>query len=116
MEESGIESPDCACPDTLSLSRSSSFSLLSSLFALLLQFIHSNTSPSKCLNSPPETAPKDQSNYKFLKEAGYDNMPHFMDTYGLRLGNHDDVEEAKVIRQGLKDAAQADWEAKQKQK
>jgi len=35
------------------------------------------------------------------KDAGFDNFPAFLLSYGLRIYNHDDVEEGKAILRGM---------------
>jgi hypothetical protein len=35
------------------------------------------------------------------KHAGFDNFPAFLLSYGLRIYNHDDVEEGKAILRGM---------------
>lgn len=61
-------------------------------------------------NSSTDIAPKDQSQRQFLKECGYDGMQHFMLSYGLKMWNDDDLEEAKAILEGLRETWQAEWE------
>lgn len=68
------------------------------------------------MSSQPSSdiAPKDKSQNRFLKDAGYDNMLHFMSSFGLKMGNGDDLEEAKAIRKCLRQVLQMDWEANRK--
>ncbi|KAL4956764.1 hypothetical protein BDW69DRAFT_181328 [Aspergillus filifer] len=40
---------------------------------------------------------KDKSQYQILKEGGYDNLPNFMNSHGMSIGNDGDVQEAKQI-------------------
>ncbi|KAF1942207.1 hypothetical protein EJ02DRAFT_346154 [Clathrospora elynae] len=35
------------------------------------------------------------------KDAGFDNFKAFLESYGLRLHNDDDVEEGKAIMRGM---------------
>jgi len=35
------------------------------------------------------------------KDAGFRNFPEFLLSYGLRIWNHDDVEEGKAILRGM---------------
>jgi hypothetical protein len=48
---------------------------------------------------------KDKSQIKntnaAAKDAGHDNFPKFLLSYGLRIYNHDDVEEGKAILRGM---------------
>ena len=46
-------------------------------------------------NSSSAAAPKSQ--YRVLKDAGYDNMNHFMQSYGLKSHDDDDLREGKAI-------------------
>ena len=43
------------------------------------------------------------SDYAFLKNAGYKHFNDFMQSYGLRVYEPDDIEEAKAILRGLKE-------------
>ncbi|KAF9076529.1 hypothetical protein BDP27DRAFT_1313494 [Rhodocollybia butyracea] len=54
--------------------------------------------------------PKDMSQDAFVKYQGFRNFPEFMLSYGLKIYNLDDVEEAKSILAGLRQAAQEQWE------
>lgn len=61
------------------------------------------------MSLPPE--PKDKSNYQLLKEGGYDNMHHFMLSYGLKpYGNQEECDETRSILEGLRECEQKDWE------
>jgi len=53
-------------------------------------------------NTKPETQPKDKSDNQILKEGGYSGMKNMMDSYGLKLSNDDDVQEAKAIIEGFR--------------
>jgi hypothetical protein len=35
------------------------------------------------------------------KDAGFDNFPTFLLSYGLRIWNHEDVQEGKAILRGM---------------
>lgn len=35
------------------------------------------------------------------KDAGFDNFPTFLLSFGLRIHNHEDVEEGKAILRGM---------------
>jgi hypothetical protein len=55
--------------------------------------------------------PKDKSQYRWFRDGGYTGMPHFMATYGLKLSNDDDLEEAKAIIARMREEDQKQWEA-----
>ncbi|KAL4964485.1 uncharacterized protein BDV14DRAFT_200767 [Aspergillus stella-maris] len=40
---------------------------------------------------------EDKSQRQILREGGYDNVPSFMNSYGMTIHNDDDVQEAKEI-------------------
>ncbi|KAL4790053.1 hypothetical protein BDV19DRAFT_394452 [Aspergillus venezuelensis] len=40
---------------------------------------------------------ENKSQYQILKEGGYDNLPIFMNSYGMSIHNDEDVQEAKEI-------------------
>lgn len=59
--------------------------------------------------------PNKMSQNKFLKEAGYRNFQHFMQSYGLKnIVDDDELEEAKAILSGLRQLAQLQWEMEDK--
>lgn len=62
-----------------------------------------------------EVAPQDKSDNQFLKDGGYRHMNDFMQSYGLKMHDHGDVQEAKSILEGLRQADQADYEARQQE-
>lgn len=37
-----------------------------------------------------------------IKDAGFNNMNQMMQSYGLKMHNHEDVEEAKAILDGFR--------------
>lgn len=45
----------------------------------------------------------DRTNYRIIRDGGWDNIHHFMLSYGLQPYNTDDYEKAKVIIQGFRD-------------
>lgn len=45
----------------------------------------------------------DRTNYRIIRDGGWDNLHHFMLSYGLRPYNADDYETAKVIIQGFRE-------------
>ncbi|KAL5342367.1 hypothetical protein BJX70DRAFT_318806 [Aspergillus crustosus] len=45
----------------------------------------------------PFYPPEEKSHYQILKEGGYDNVLHFMNSHLLEMFNDDDVQEAKAI-------------------
>jgi hypothetical protein len=73
-------------------------------------------SSSNKANTTDTTQPKDYSNYRMIKEAGFDNMLTFMASYGLKIHDDEQLAEGKAILEGLRQCAQHDWEAKQRRK
>jgi hypothetical protein len=63
-----------------------------------------------------EVAPKDKSDYRILKDGGFSNMNQFMQSYGLKMHNDDDIQEAKGIIEGFRQVDQANYEARQQEK
>ncbi|KAH8590568.1 hypothetical protein B0O99DRAFT_634161 [Bisporella sp. PMI_857] len=61
-----------------------------------------------------EVQPKDVSKTQWLKNSGFRNMHEFMASYGLKMGNDDDYEEAQSIYNALRNHEQYDWEARRK--
>lgn len=45
----------------------------------------------------------DRTNYRIIRDGGWDNIHHFMLSYGLKPYNPDDYETAKVIIQGFRE-------------
>ncbi|KAG8168703.1 hypothetical protein KVR01_001452 [Diaporthe batatas] len=45
----------------------------------------------------------DRTNYRIIRDGGWDNIHHFMLSYGLKPYDPDDYETAKVIIQGFRD-------------
>jgi hypothetical protein len=52
--------------------------------------------------SNTNTQPDQKSDKQILKEGGYTGMNHFMQSYGLKIWNDDDVQEAKEIIKGFR--------------
>jgi hypothetical protein len=52
--------------------------------------------------SKPSNSSDSKSQYRTIKDAGFDNMNQFMNSYGLKMYNHEDVQEAKAILEGYK--------------
>jgi hypothetical protein len=73
-----------------------------------------SSSNSKQVRDDPNLEPNQKSNNQMVREAGYDNFKDFAESYGLKMFNHEDVEEAKAILDGFRKIDQQDWEAKQK--
>ena len=46
----------------------------------------------------------DTSDYRWLRDNGYDNFNRFMQSYQLKVWDHDDVREAQAILRGLRAA------------
>ncbi|KUJ11626.1 uncharacterized protein LY89DRAFT_688818 [Mollisia scopiformis] len=59
------------------------------------------------------TQPDDKSYNSFYKEGGWGNMKNFAESHGLRLDKHEDIEEAKAIRDGYREQDQRAWEEAQ---
>jgi len=55
--------------------------------------------------------PKDKSDSKWLRDAGYSGMPQFMASYGFKMP--DDFDDAKKLLAQFRDEQQKEWEAKQ---
>jgi hypothetical protein len=51
-------------------------------------------------SNPPSSDRK--SDYRMVKDAGFDNMNRMMQSYGLKMSNHEDVLEAKAILDGFR--------------
>lgn len=45
----------------------------------------------------------DRTNYRIIRDGGWDNIHHFMLSYGLKPYDPEDYETAKVIIQGFRD-------------
>lgn len=45
----------------------------------------------------------DRTNYRIIRDGGWDNIHHFMLSYGLKPYNAEDYETAKVIIQGFRE-------------
>ncbi|CAN8106178.1 unnamed protein product [Discula destructiva] len=45
----------------------------------------------------------DRSNYRIIRDGGWDSIHHFMLSYGLKPYNTNDYETAKVIIQGFRE-------------
>ncbi|KAL2008461.1 hypothetical protein VTN00DRAFT_6655 [Thermoascus crustaceus] len=43
-----------------------------------------------------------KSDSRVVKDAGFDNMPHFMASHGLKMSSGDDYAEAKAIIDGYR--------------
>jgi hypothetical protein len=37
-----------------------------------------------------------------IKDAGFNNMNHMMQSYGLKMSNHEDIQEARAILDGFR--------------
>lgn len=53
--------------------------------------------------------PKDKSDSKWLRDAGYSGMPQFMISYGLKFP--DEIDEAKRLIDEFRGEQQQEWEA-----
>lgn len=67
--------------------------------------------PSNSSNTSETYVPK--TDYAYT--APYGGMKGFMDSYGLKMYNHDDVQEAKSIIQGFREQDKYEWEQNQKE-
>jgi len=66
-------------------------------------------------NTTAEVPPSEKSDYQILKEGGYSGMKGMMDSYGLKLYNDDDVQEAKEILKGFRAIDQQAYDARQEE-
>lgn len=55
------------------------------------------------LDRTAEEIEDDRTNYRILRDGGWDNIHHFMLSYGLKPYDPDDYETAKVIIQGFRE-------------
>ena len=74
----------------------------------------SNSASSKPVQSSTSLQPKDRSISQGVKNAGFTNFTHMMNSYGLKRHDEDDVQEAKAILAAFNKADQEDWEASQR--
>ncbi|KAF7534674.1 hypothetical protein G7054_g6000 [Neopestalotiopsis clavispora] len=66
---------------------------------------NSNTSNNQQGNAQPSgQSAKTPSDYRVVRDAGFDNNRDFMLSYGLRTYEPDDVAQSKEILQGFRDA------------
>lgn len=52
--------------------------------------------------TPSRLPPYEQSDYRIIREGGWDDMKHFMDSFDLRKSSLEDHEEAKSILDGFR--------------
>ncbi|KAF2490937.1 hypothetical protein BU16DRAFT_565866 [Lophium mytilinum] len=74
----------------------------------------STNSASKANNSSKSantTSGGAKSNHQLIKDGGWDNQKHFMESYGLRLDNPADCETAKEIQKGFREIDKAEKKA-----
>jgi hypothetical protein len=76
----------------------------------------SNNQQSSSSSSKPQVQPKDYSDYKVVKDAGYDSKYHMMQSYGLKIYDSGDLDEAQQIIDGFRRIDQAQYEANKQQK
>ncbi|ROV96460.1 hypothetical protein VSDG_05495 [Cytospora chrysosperma] len=55
------------------------------------------------LDKASESLEDDRTNYRIIRDGGWDNLHHFMLSYGLKPYDPDDYETAKVIIQGFRE-------------
>jgi hypothetical protein len=60
--------------------------------------------------------PQDKSNNTIIKESGFSNMNHLMQSYGLKIQEPDHVYEAKQIIEGFRQIGQQQYDAQQQGK
>lgn len=53
-------------------------------------------------NSSGGSSQSYKSDYRVVKDAGFDNMPHFMASHGLKMSGGSDYAEAKAIIDGYR--------------
>jgi hypothetical protein len=63
----------------------------------------------------PDIPPNEKSNYRIVKEGGWDNMEHMMLSYGLKLYNDDDIQEAKQIIEKFREYDQQVYDARKQE-
>lgn len=61
-----------------------------------------NNNASFSSSNPGSSASQSKSDNRLLKDCGYRNMKHFMDSYGLKISDDDDLAEAKEILKGFR--------------
>jgi len=74
----------------------------------------SGSATSKPVELPISLQPKDRSISQMVKGAGFKDLTHMMNSYGLKRHDEADVQEAKAILEAFKQADQEDWEASQR--
>jgi len=52
---------------------------------------------------PRSNQPSRKSDYQIIKDGGFRDMKHFMESYGLRMHDDDDLQEAKAILQMMRE-------------
>ncbi|KUI72775.1 hypothetical protein VM1G_08184 [Cytospora mali] len=55
------------------------------------------------LDKAAESFEDDRTNYRIIRDGGWDSLHHFMLSYGLKPYDPDDYETAKVIIQGFRE-------------
>ncbi|PMD28530.1 hypothetical protein NA56DRAFT_742660 [Hyaloscypha hepaticicola] len=63
-----------------------------------------SSSSSGAVNNNSSKAPSSdrKSDYRLIKDAGFNNMNHMMQSYGLKMSEHEDIQEARAILDGLR--------------
>jgi len=76
----------------------------------------SNQASGNSSKNTSSVQPKDRSDSSFHKEGGWGNMQNFAQSYGLKIHNDEDLEEAKAIRDAYREYDQRVWEEEQRNK
>jgi inhibitor of KinA sporulation pathway (predicted exonuclease) len=63
-----------------------------------------SSSSSGAVNNNSSKAPSSdrKSDYRLIKDAGFNNMNHMMQSYGLKMSEHEDIQEARAILDGFR--------------
>ncbi|KAE8446608.1 hypothetical protein EG329_011801 [Mollisiaceae sp. DMI_Dod_QoI] len=66
-------------------------------------------------SSSSDIQPKDKSENQWLRESGWTGKKHFMESYGLKFWEDDDIQQANEILRQMRALDQKSWEEKQRQ-
>ncbi|OJJ73669.1 hypothetical protein ASPBRDRAFT_512211 [Aspergillus brasiliensis CBS 101740] len=67
-------------------------------------------------HQPDDTPPNEKSQFRMIKEAGFNNMHDFMISHGLKPYIHEDYGEASQILDTMRRYDQEYWEAEQQER
>ena len=59
-----------------------------------------------------EIEPKNKSDYRIIRDAGFKSMYHFMLSHNLKIHDNDDYQHAKQIPQAFREGDQEEYEAR----